>query len=274
MDPRQKDHRTTSIEEPALVRAATIEDLKDTELYRDLSYEAIQQTLLTSRICRLEPGQRLYTTRNEVDYLYIVSRGYVSIWTRSYFNPADEVFLAWRGPQHILGELRQIGTPPSNTEITACDSCEFIEIRLDSFLDLAANNCFLYRNIAILILRKMWHEGQRSEVVQTTLVRRRLAKTLIHLAQDRVENFSLDDSVVQIPGTLHQDELGFYAGAGRHSVNIELNKLKDEEIINFGGGNKASEITILKLQDLLKIIQSPPTSHPKKSSRERETETR
>jgi CRP-like cAMP-binding protein len=263
MDPRRKD-RPTSIEEPALVRPATLDDLKGTELYRDLSDEAIQQSLSTSRICSLETGQRLYTTRNEIDYLYIIRRGYVLIWTRSYFNPNDEVFLAWRGPQQILGELREIGDPPSDTEIRACDHCEFIEIRLDAFLDLAASNCFLYRNIANLILRKMWHEGQRSEVVQTTLVRRRLAKTLIHLAQDRVENFSLDDSEVKIPGTLHQDELGFYVGVTRHSVNIELNKLKDEGIIDFEGGNKGSEITICKLQDLREIIRQPPPSRKKK----------
>lgn len=265
MDLRRKDHRATPIEVPALVSLATAEDLKGTELYRDVSDEAIQQSLLTSRLCSLEPGQRLYTTRSNVDYLYIIKRGYVSIWTRSYFNPGDDVFLAWRGPQQILGELRQIGDPPSETEIQACDDCEFIEIRLDSFLDLAASNCFLYRNIANLILRKMWHEGQRSEVVQTTFVRRRLAKALIHLAQDRVQDFSLNDSEVQIPGTLHQDELAFYVGAGRHSVNVELNNLKDDGIINFDGGNKGSEITIQKLPDLLQIIRQPPTSRVKKS---------
>ena len=263
MDPRQ-NHRPTSIEEPETVRPATIDDLKGTELYRDLSDAAIEQSLSTSRICSLETGQRLYTTRDEIDYLYIIEQGYVSIWTRSYFNPDDEVFLAFRGPDQILGELRGLGDPPSNTEIRACDHCEFIEIRLDSFLDLAASNCFLYRNIAYMILRKMWHEGQRSEVVQTTLVRRRLAKTLIHLAQDRVPNFSLDDTEVKIPGTLHQDELGFYAGTGRHSVNIVLNRLKAQGVIDFDGVNKASEITICKLQDLLQIIRQPPPPRKKK----------
>lgn len=253
--------RQTSIE-PAFIDNTTIEDLKATELFQDVNEEVLKHTLKSdnSRICGLPQNRRLYTNRHDVDYLYIIRKGFVSIWIPSCFDRDKLVFLAWRGPQQILGELRKVGDTPSKTVIKTSEACEFIEIRLDFFLDLAASNCFLYRNMVNMILRKVSNEGHRSEVVQMAIMMKRVAQSLIHLAEDRCENFVRTNvGPVEIPGIIRQSELAAYAGTSRRFINKALGRLRAATIISYNG-DTGSRITLNDVPELENIVRS--TSHP------------
>ena len=254
--------RTTSVEQPASIRETEIEDLKATELFRDVNEEVLKLTKQgdNSRICGLPRNRRLYTTRHDIDYLYIIREGFVSIWIPSCFDHNKQVFLAWRGPQQILGELRKVGDTPSKTVIKASEACEFIEIRLDFFLDLAASNCFLYKNMVNMLLRKMSNEAHRSEVVQMAMMMKRVAQSLIHLAEDRCENFvRTNGGPVEIPGIIRQYELASYAGTSREFVNRALGRLSAATIISYNA-DTGSRITLNNVPELENIVRS--TSHP------------
>ena len=253
----EQDGRRPTIPNPQFIRPANVDDLKVTQLFQEVPDEAIRQIESASKFVGLKAGESLVTARQGVDYLYIIRRGYVSIWMPPSFYPKlGGVFLAWRGPKQIIGELRKEGDAPSNTSITTYEPCELIEIRLDAFRDLARTVSLLYENVAYMVLNKMWHEGRRSEVVQMNPAFRQVAQTLIFLAEDRCESFSFKQVEYAIDGIIHQDELAGYAGITRKSVNEQLKKLKKKCLISLDGkkGSHSFHITIRNLHELQKIV--------------------
>jgi len=256
MASRQQNGRRPTIPEPQVIGSAKIDDLRVTQLFKEVSDEAIRQFENSSQIVRLKAGESLVTSRQGSEYLYIIRRGYVSIWMPPSFDPKlPEVFLAWRGPEQIIGELRKKGDDPSNTSIKTYEPCELIQIRLDTFRDVAETVSLLYQNVAYMVLSKMRHEGRRSEVVQMNPALRQVAQTLINLAEDRCPDFSFEELIHAIPGIIHQDELAGYAGITRQSVHRQLKTLRNGLISHDGKkGSHSFHITIRNLHELQKIV--------------------
>jgi CRP-like cAMP-binding protein len=244
----------SSTQKPVFVRNARFDDLKGTELFADVPDEAIEKLRPHSFICKLEAGKRLETSRGKTNYLYFIRNGFLAIWIPSCFDSKQKVFLAWRGPHQIIGELRQEGDTPSNTMIITCDECEFVEIPLREFFRVAAEAGLLYRNVANLLLRKVTNEGHRLEVVQMNSASMQVAQTLIHLAQDRCEDFSLETTTsITIPGTLVRTQMAAYAGIKRETFTRQLTALRGKNIIS-----GYSTITILDVARLKKIAETKP----------------
>lgn len=250
-----------TVSEPRFVRNTKDEDLRATELFHDASGLTIAGIRRSSRICRLKANRRLYTTRKNKrtgargNFIYVILDGHVAIWVPSCFDSEHEVFVAWRGPSQVLGELKDEDAKPSTTRITTCDECTFIEIELSSFLELAARDSSLYRNVAHLLARKIFNEGHRVEVLQMGSVPMKVAQTLIHLAQERCRDFSDAKTKFEIPGLIRQGEIGAYAGITRETVNKELNELRDQRLIDYSG-SRGSRITILNLPELRMIVEN------------------
>jgi len=250
----------SSSQKPVLIRPARFEDLKGTELFADVADAAIEKLRPHSFICKLDAKKRLETSRGNTNYLYFIRSGFVAIWIPSCFDLKQKVFLAWRGPHQIIGELRQEGDEPSNTVINTCDECEFVEIPLREFFRVAADEGLLYRNVANLLLRKVANEGHRLEVVQMNSASMQVAQTLIHLAQDRCEGFSLETTTrVTIPGTLIRKQMAAYAGIERETFTRQLKALRGKNIIC-----GSSTITILDVQRLKKIAETKPERRSKR----------
>jgi CRP-like cAMP-binding protein len=243
---------TSSTQKPVVVGNAKFEDLKGTELFADVADEAIEKLRPHSFICRLEADKRFETSRGKTNYLYFIRSGFVAIWIPSCFDSKQKVFLAWRGPHQIIGELRQEGDEPSKTEIRTCDKCEFIEIPLREFFRVAKGEGLLYRNVANLLLRKVTNEAHRLEVVQMNSASRQVAQTLIHLAQDRCDDFSLETTTtITIPGTLIRTQMAAYAGIKRETFTRQLQALRGQNIIS-----GYSIITINDVQRLRNIAET------------------
>lgn len=240
------------------VEAATIDDLRGLELFRDLRNETLQFICQDSSIYEVDPNQRLETTRDSINYLYVILEGYVTAWRPSCFDPTDEYFLAWRGPNQIIGEMRALGTDPSSTRFQTCDSCRLLEISSQAFTHAAGSDPLMYHNFSKLLMKKLRYQGHRAEVVQMANTRLKVVQTVLHLAEDRCgsETFQICEHL-RIPGLLDQTELGLYAHIDRSTVSRELNALKKEALINLSSSKSGTRIVILKRSDLQKITQTP-----------------
>ena len=253
---------SSSTQKPVVVRNAKLEDLKGTELFAGVADEAIEKLRPHSFICKLDADKRFETWRGKTNYLYFIRSGFVAIWIPSCFDLKQKVFLAWRGPHQIIGELRQEGDEPSKTVIRTCDECEFIEIPLREFFRVAKGEGLLYRNVAFLLLRKVTNETHRLEVVQMKSADRQVAQTLLHLAQDRCEGFSLETTTtITIPGTLIRTQMAAYAGIKRETFTRQLQALRGQNIIS-----GSSIITILDVQRLRKIAETKPERPSKRGT--------
>ncbi len=233
------------------LRPTTVDDLKSKELFEEVSERSLRNLLEYSRICRLNAHKSLSPTREGIDYIYVIISGYVAIWLASRLIHMGENFLAWRGPEQIIGEMRSIGDEPSEARITTCEPCEFIELRSDALTDVAEANALIYRNVARLLMEKLHQERHRAEVIQMTPTKKKVAQTLLYLAEERCRKTPPDKSnVFTIPGLIHQDEIGAYIGAERETINRILRKFKSDKMITYTSSKRGCEITILDRKEL------------------------
>jgi CRP-like cAMP-binding protein len=238
------------------VRDATIDDLKCCELFEKVEDDALNAIVTDSIIYKLDAHKRLQPTRAQVDYIYVILSGYVAVWVTSQFTEMEETFLAWRGPGQIIGEMRLVIDDASNARIITCEPCEFIEIRRDTLTDVANYSAQIYRNIARLLVKKMEHERCRSEIVRMSPSSRQVAQILLHLAHERCGSESLKKfNEVEIPGIIHQDEIGGYVGIERETINRKLCELKKNGIISYVKSKKGSAITILNREALERVAR-------------------
>lgn len=252
-------HSASGVERP------TIDDIRDLELFAGLQNETLQFICQNSDIYEIDANQHLDTTRDRINYLFVILEGYVTAWRPSCFDPSEPYFLAWRGPNQIIGEMRAIGTEPNLTRFETCDSCRLLELPSNAFIDAAESDPLLHRNFSHLLMKKMRYQGHRAEVVQMANTRLKVVQTLLHLAEDRCGSATFENyEHLHIPGLLNQTQLGLYAGIDRSTVNRELNELKKEELINFNGSKSGTRILILKRSDLQKITQTPHVASKRK----------
>jgi CRP-like cAMP-binding protein len=247
--------------EPAFLESVTLEDFTGSALFKDVKVKDLKKMLHNrySRICKLDVGERLWTTRRGIDHVYLIIDGYVAISALSRFDPTRRTFLAWRGPEQIIGEMRPSTAEPSAAKIVACDRCKLLEMTSDAFMGyLVKNNPIIYRNIANLLLKKMASERRRSEVIQAPLIEMQVAQALIHLSEERCREDELKrKGSLKIPGTIHQVELGAYVGTVRETVNHPLSAFKKGGVISYGRGKP---FTILDREELEEIAENPNTA--------------
>jgi CRP/FNR family cyclic AMP-dependent transcriptional regulator len=233
-----------------------LEILQNIELFEGIHDDSLRLLISSSSICRLEIHEKLTPTKNEVDYVYVILTGYVGIWLPSRFRGTSENFLAWRGPGQIIGEIRVIGDAPSEARITASEACTLLELRSDTLKDVARSAPGIFRNISRLLLKKMYQERHRLEVIQTSTSARKIAQTLLHLADERdthIQDRLRKEHRIPIPGLVIQDEIGSYIGVKRETVNRKLTELKRRGLIAYQKSKNGSEITILDYDGLLEI---------------------
>ena len=244
---------------PTILRCAIAEDIEKTQLFRDTDQVWLDHIAKDSSICKLPANASLKCVRGEVNHLYVIIRGYVAIWRPSSFRPNEYSFLAWRGPGQPIGEMRVLGEPRLSTRIDTCDPCEFIEIREDTFSEVLNGSPIIYRNIVKLLLKKMRYQGHRSEVIQMNSATGKVAQTLLHLTEERLETDSLLLGEIVIPGAIRQNQIAAYAGINRHTVSTELSSLKNAHIISHSGTKRGTKITILDRQRLEAIANEDRT---------------
>jgi CRP/FNR family cyclic AMP-dependent transcriptional regulator len=249
-----KDDNHESVADHEDDRRAQVDDLKYRELFEGVDAEAVEGIARHSMIRNLGAQERLYLSRGQVANIYIMLRGYVAIWINSQFTNAEETFLAWRGPEQIIGEMKAVADTPQEARIITCEPCQFIETRSDNFTDVANGCARIYRNIARLLVKKMEHERCRSEIIRMSPASRQVAQTLLHLAHERCGRDRLDNlDGVEIPGIIHQDEVAGYVGVERETINRQLSKLKKKKTIDYIKSPKGSRITILNRATLERI---------------------
>ncbi len=258
-------HNNFPASSPEYVRPATIDDFKSKELFEEVNENSLKYLLGHSMICRLNAHKNLSPTRDGLDYFYVIISGYVAIWLTSRLIHMGENFLAWRGPEQIIGEMRSIGDKTSEARITTCEPCEFIEIKSEILAEVAEATPRIYRNVARLLMEKLHQERHRAEVIQITTAQKKVAQTLLYLAEDRYRTIlAAEWSALKIPGVIHQDEIGAYIGAERETINRILCKFKNHNLISYTSSRHGCEITILDRDNLNNIACAPSTRRARK----------
>ena len=230
---------------PKIIGPPTPTDLARIPLFEGAEEPYLDYVAKKSNVCKLPANKSLACDRAGTSHLYVIVEGYVAIWRPPCFGSEEYTFLAWRGPGQPIGEMRVLGEPRLSTRIDSCGPCELIEIPEKAFSEILNNQPIIYRNIVRLLLKKMRYQGHRSEVIQMNSARRKIAQTLLHLAEERLDTDASLLTKIVIPGPILQDQIAAYAGIDPHTVTIELSKLDNAHVISKSGTRAGTKITIL-----------------------------
>ena len=252
---------------PVRTRSVTSEDLKQTELFKDMKNEAALKRLAKySWICELDERQPLHLKRNGVEYIYAIIEGHIEVRIASEILKGKRYkdkksFLAWRGRGQVLGEMKAIADEKNNAELTTHGVCTMIEIPSALLTKVADKNAVIYKNLARLIADKTFHERQRVELIQihSRELHRKFAHMLLIFLEER--GYEQCDNGKRIKGIFTHDDLAAYIGTTRSSASNYLGSFKREKIIDYSNGSY-----IILNEKALKEIASPDSKYKLKSS--------
>lgn len=234
---------------PKRKRKATKKDLINTFLFNGAEDLLDPFADGSSYICTLEMGQKMELTRNGVEHIYIITKGHLRLCIQ---NPrtTEEIFIAWRNPGQILGEMSPLAGEPKPVIIEASTDCEFVEIPSQLFLEQAEQTHILYRNLVILLIQKTYEERQRSELLQSFKTPSRIIYTLVKLHKER--GFVVDANGHHvINGILRQKDVAAFVGLRRQSSGPYFNKLESDGLVECSEpGNNRATIKILNIEGL------------------------
>jgi CRP/FNR family cyclic AMP-dependent transcriptional regulator len=188
-------------------------------------------------------GAALLSEGHSSEWVAIITSGRTKI---SYFTEeGEEVVLAIRGPETLLGELSAIdGGPPSAT-VTALEPTEAIVISVEDFMSFLES----HPKAAVLMLKVLSHrlrdaDRKRIEFGSSDTLNR-VGRRLVELA-DRFGQ-EVDDGV-RIDLAMTQEELAGWTGSSREAVSKALRTLRSRGLID----TRRRSITVLDLAALRK----------------------
>jgi len=186
-----------------------------------LGNEAIAQiaALCTSR--SLADGETLFVKGDPGDALYGVRRGQIVIATT--LSSGRQLTLNILGPGDVFGEIALLDGRPRSADAVASGQVELFTIRRSDFQNLLKQQPDITTKIIELLCERLRLSSERLEEASLLSLKSRLAKRLLKLADDFGEDIEIT-----------QEELGVLVGAGRETVNRQLQKWQKSGIVKLG----------------------------------------
>jgi CRP-like cAMP-binding protein len=186
-----------------------------------LGPEAIAKIAALCTARKLLDGETLFLKGDPGDALYGVRRGQIVIATTT--DTGRQFTLNILGPGDIFGELALLDGQPRSADAIASGPVELFVIRRSDFQDLLARQPQITAKIIELLCERLRFSSERLEEASLLALKSRLARRLLRLADD----FGDD---VQIT----QEELSVLVGAGRETVNRQLQKWRKSGLVELG----------------------------------------
>lgn len=195
--------------------------LSVSSFFSALGPEAIAQiaALCTSR--KMRDGEILFLKGDPGDALYGVRRGQIVITTTT--DAGRQFTLNILGPGDIFGEIALLDGQPRSADAVASGHVELFMIRRSDFQDLLKRRPEITTRIIELLCERLRFSSERLEEASLLSLRARLARRLLKLAEDFGEDIEIT-----------QEELSVLVGAGRETVNRQLQKWRKSGVVELG----------------------------------------
>jgi CRP-like cAMP-binding protein len=216
---------------------SAIESLRNSELFRTLSPEALSAIAAGGRRRSYPRGAVVFLQGDPGDGLYVVLSGRVKITVES--SEGDEMLLATLSPPDTFGELALIDGQPRSATAEALEQTELLWIGRDAFR-AAYEKLPQVAESLLLILGRLVRRvtGQAADLALIDL-EGRVARLLIRLLDSAGGAAELDLGMTQ-------SEVASMVGGSRQSVNQILHGLARNGYIQVQG----RRLRILRADDL------------------------
>jgi CRP/FNR family cyclic AMP-dependent transcriptional regulator len=205
--------------------------LANIELFSGFSVKQLESVSRVARTKALKRREELFHKGDAGGEVYVVASGKLKALTTSV--DGDDVVFSILGPGEVFGEVAMLGATPRTATVTAIEDCRLLAIDRRDFMSYLKTD----PEIAVKLLSVLAIRLKRvSELVEDTLFLNlplRLAKKLLSLS--RIYGQKTEDGT-RIDLKLSQEEWGDLVGTTRESINKQVRKWTDEEIIRVEGG--------------------------------------
>ncbi|WP_262031181.1 Crp/Fnr family transcriptional regulator [Microvirga sp. Mcv34] len=175
--------------------------------------------LCTSR--RMLDGETLFLKGDPGDALYGVRRGQIVITTTT--DTGRQLTLNILGPGDVFGEIALLDGHSRSADAVASGNVELFVIRRSDFQDLLKRQPDITTRIIELLCERLRFSSERLEEASLLSLKTRLARRLLKLAEDFGEDIDIT-----------QEELSVLVGAGRETVNRQLQKWRKSGVVDLG----------------------------------------
>jgi CRP/FNR family transcriptional regulator, cyclic AMP receptor protein len=191
-------------------------------------------------------AQIIFHLGDPAGLLYIITAGKVKI---SHTSPdGHEAVLAILGTGDFFGELALFDDSPRSATAEAIEPTETLTLHRDEFLTFMDHNPAFSRHVLTVLARRIRHLNKQISDIFFLDLPARLARTLLHLADQHGRKTSLGE-VIEVQ--LTQTDLAEMTGATRVSINKALGRFRRASWIEVSG----RRVTVVDRQALENLIQ-------------------
>lgn len=183
----------------------------------------------------LPAGETVIRQRSRSYSVLVILRGHVVVISEAKPPPgtalqsdASDVFLAWRGPGDIIGEMAAITKTPRFATVRAVEEIDILEIDGDDFVDNYLRKHFAAHLAVDKVLSQRLSESPADVRSERRKVSVRAAQLLTEAA-DRIGRQSRGGLWLPYPRT--QQDLAALIGASRESVSAALKQFRDRGLV-------------------------------------------
>ena len=216
---------------PSIVSADKLKLLANVELFSGFSEKQLAGVAQVAHVKTLERRDELFHKGDEGGEIYVVASGKLKALTTSIAG--DDVVFSILAPGEVFGEVALLGATRRTATVSAIEDCTLVVIDRRDFMSYVKSE----PDVAVKLLSVLAMRLKRvSELVEDTLflnLPMRLAKKLLSLG--RIYGDSTPDGL-HIDLKLSQEEWGDLVGATRESVNKQLRRWIDAEIVRMDKG--------------------------------------
>jgi len=218
--------------------------LANVALFSDFTAKQLEAVSLVARNKTLERREELFHKGDQSGEVYVIVSGKLKALTTS--AKGDDVVFSILGPGEVFGEVALLGATPRTATVTAIEDCHLLVIGQRDFMSFLKTN----PEVPVKLLAVLATRLKRvSELVEDTLFLNlplRLAKKLMSLSRTFGEQ---TPEGIRVDLKLSQEEWGDLVGTTRESVNKQMRKWTDAEIVRVDAGY----VIILKPVELEKL---------------------
>lgn len=222
---------------------------RQAELFQGLDDEALAEVARKFKRSTYEADETILLQGAPAKAFYLVVAGSVKVVQTSI--EGTEVLLHVFEPGGVIGALPTVGEDTYPATAVALEPTIARFINADDFDDLLLSHPRVARNLLKFATRMLQSAHQRLREMATERVERRLARTLVRLAQQLGEE---QDGKISIEAPLSRQDLADMSGTTLYTVSRTMKEWERQDLVL----SSRKHITILRPHDLITLAEDLP----------------
>ncbi|RKN48413.1 Crp/Fnr family transcriptional regulator [Micromonospora endolithica] len=203
-----------------------------------------------------QPGAVIFKEGERSNHAVLIKRGHVKVVSATHAD--QELVLAMRGPNEVVGEMAPLDGRPRSATVVAATPVEAAIVSAEDFNTFLDAHPRVLRFLLTQIMQRL-READHGRVDLATLsVTARVAACLLELGEVEAGQDATEESAPVVV-RVSQNDISAYVGATREAVAKAMGSLRRDGLIKTG----YRQIRVINREALAALAQDHNTGHVK-----------